>query len=204
MPISTRCPGCGQTIAAPDSAAGHKAKCPKCGGVIRIPSTDPAAALAAVLSAKSAPGGAAVAGVQVALKEAPGAESAAASEPSPTPSSRSSRASSTTIDRMIARTSPYGSLRLMSAVIFAVGVALAAIVLLGGLAALIVIAKSKDGSPPIAVAWFVGALVAAVILFVGAKTASDLVRLWADVGDRARQMTQMLEESLSRSKDNSI
>jgi hypothetical protein len=145
-----------------------------------------------------------VAEVQAALKEGPGEESPAAAEPSPTPSSRSSRASTTTIDRMIARTSPYGSLRLMSAIIFAVGVALAAIVLLGGLAALIVIATSKDGSPLIAVAWFVGAVVAALVLFVGAKTASDLVRLWADVGDRARQVAQMLEESLSRSKDNSV
>lgn len=205
MPISTRCPGCGQTIAAPDSAAGHKAKCPKCGGVIRIPSTDPAAALAAALSSKAGPGGGAVAEVQVMLKEAPGEESAAASEPSPTPSSRSAagHTSTTTIDRMIARTSPYGSLRLMSAIIFGVGVALAAVLLLGGLSGLIII-STQYGQPLIAVGAFVGAAVAALILFVGAKTASDLVRLWADVGDRARQMTQMLEESLSRPKDNSV
>lgn len=204
MPISTRCPGCGQTIAAPDSAAGHKAKCPKCGGVIRIPSPDPAAALAAALSSRSAPGGAAVAEVQAALQEGPGEGSPAASEP--TPSSRSAAAghtSATTIDRMIARTSPYGSLRLMSAIIFGVGVAMAAILLLGGLSGLIII-STRYGQPLIAVGAFVGAVVAALVLFVGAKTASDLVRLWADVGDRARQMAQMLEESLSRSKDNSV
>jgi hypothetical protein len=171
--------------------------------VIRIPSTDPAAALAAALSSKAGPGGAAAAEVQVMLKEAPGEESGAAGEPSPTPSSRSSRASTTTIDRMIARTSPYGSLRLMSAIIFGVGVALAAVLLLGGLSGLIII-STRYGQPLIAVGAFVGAAVAALILFVGAKTASDLVRLWADVGDRARQMTQMLEESLSRLKDSSV
>jgi ribosomal protein S27E len=202
MPISTKCPGCGQTIAAPDSAAGHKAKCPKCGGVIRIPSPDPAAVLAAALSSRSAPGGAAVAEVQV-LKEGPGEESRAASEPTPSSRSAAGHTSATTIDRMIARTSPYGSLRLMSAIIFGVGVAMAAILLLGGLSGLIII-STRYGQPLIAVGAFVGAAVAALVLFVGAKTASDLVRLWADVGDRARQMAQMLEESLGRSKDNSV
>jgi hypothetical protein len=173
--------------------------------VIRIPSPDPAAALAAALSSRAAPGGAAVAEVQVVLKEGPGEGSPAAAEPSPTPSSRSAagHTSATTIDRMIARTSPYGSLRLMSAIIFGVGVAMAAMLLLGGLAGLIII-STQYGQPLIAVGAFVGAVVGALVLFVGAKTVSDLVRLWADVGDRARQMAQMLEESLSRSKDNSI
>jgi len=203
MPISTRCPGCGQTIAAPDSAAGHKAKCPKCGGVIRIPSADPTAALAAALSSRSAPGGVAVAEVQVVLKEGSGEESRAASEPTPSSRIAAGHTSATTVDRMIARTSPYGSLRLMSAIIFGVGVAMAALLLLGGLSGLIII-STRYGQPLIAVGAFVGAVVAALVLFVGAKTASDLVRLWADVGDRARQMAQMLEESLSRSKDNSV
>jgi hypothetical protein len=171
--------------------------------VIRIPSADPTVALAAALSSRSAPGGAAVAEVQVVLKEGSGEESRAVAEPTPSSRSAAGHTSATTIDRMIARTSPYGSLRLMSAIIFGVGVAMAAILLLGGLAGLIII-STRYGQPLIAVGAFVGAVVAALVLFVGAKTASDLVRLWADVGDRARQMAQMLEESLSRSKDNSV
>lgn len=182
MPISTACPGCGQTIAAPDTAAGHKAKCPKCGGVIQIPSPSPAASLAAALAAKAP------------------AAAAEASAP-PTPPSRGSISAthaSTTIDRMIARTSPYDSLRLMSAIIFGVGVAVVALVFLGGLAALVMLAIG--GQPLIAIGSFVGALVVALLLFVGTRTLSDVVRLWADMGDRTRQMTQFLEELMNRTK----
>jgi len=33
---------------------------------------------------------------------------------------------------------------------------------------------------------------------------SEVLRLWADVGDRMRQMTAMLEDSLSRPRDESF
>jgi hypothetical protein len=97
---------------------------------------------------------------------------------------------------MLAKTSPYGGLRLLSAVAFGVGVTLAALTLLGGLAGLIVL--SVGGNPVVGVSTFLGALVAAVVIFLVAKIANEMLRLWADVGDRMRQMTQMLEDSLNR------
>jgi predicted RNA-binding Zn-ribbon protein involved in translation (DUF1610 family) len=36
------CPSCGKTLAAPDSAAGKKAKCPSCGQVMIVPAAPPA------------------------------------------------------------------------------------------------------------------------------------------------------------------
>jgi predicted RNA-binding Zn-ribbon protein involved in translation (DUF1610 family) len=38
MPINMSCPSCGKTLAAPDSAAGKKAKCPSCGQIMVVPS----------------------------------------------------------------------------------------------------------------------------------------------------------------------
>lgn len=196
MPISTRCPGCGKTIAAPDSAAGHKARCPKCGGVIQIPTADraadPAAALAAALAPKAPAGGA----HELAGLEAPAATGEESAPPNrATPSgSHPSR----TIDRMMARTSPYNSLRLMSAIIFGGGIALVALTFLGGLAALVMLAIS--GNSLIAIGAFVGGLVLAGLIFVAAKTVSDVARLSADVGDRTRQMAQILEELMNRTK----
>ena len=102
---------------------------------------------------------------------------------------------------MLARTSPYGTLRLLAAIIFGVGVTVSILVFLGGLAALVLLATS--GQPLLAVGGFIGALVLTVMLFLGSKTASELVRLWADVGDRTRHMAQMLEESLNLPRDNS-
>lgn len=199
MPISTTCPGCGKVISAPESAAGHKARCPQCKAVVEIPAAgaagDAAADLAAALAAKApAPP----------AEAAPGGTSGegAAGETSPTPSrsgSRSSRLANTTVDRMLARTSPYDSLRLMGAVIFGVGITLAVLALLGGLGGLVVL--STAGSPWAGVGSFIGALVLAVVFLLGAKTLSELLRLWADVGDRARHMTQMFEDSLNRQRD---
>jgi hypothetical protein len=171
-----------------------------CKGVVEFPraaEADPAAALAAKAQPESA--GAAMA--QAVAEEESGSRAAAHAESSPTPTpsrggSRSSRSASTTIDRMLARTSPYDSLRLMAAIIFGVGIAVSALVLLGGLGGLIVL--STAGSPWAGVGTFVGSLVLAMVLLLGARTVNELLRLWADVGDRARHMTQMFEDSLNR------
>ena len=180
MPISATCPGCGKIISAPDSAAGHKAKCPQCGEVVTFPD-DPAAALAAAVAA----------------------EGAAAPTPAPARAGGPSKQSSTTtVSRMLARTSPYDTLRLLAAIIFGVGIAVSVLVFLGGLGALVLLATTRD-NPWIAVGAFAGALILAPMLFLGAKTASELVRLWADVGDRTRHVAQMLEESLNQPRDNS-
>jgi len=178
MPISATCPGCGKIISAPDSAAGHKAKCPHCGEVVTF-RADPAAALAAAVAA----------------------EGAAAPTPAPARAGGPSKQSSTTVSRMLARTSPYDALRLLAAIIFGVGIAVSVLVFLGGLGALILLATG--GQPALAAGVFAGALILAVMLLLGAKTASELVRLWADVGDRARHVAQMLEESLNQPRDNS-
>ncbi len=37
MPISVKCPSCGKTLSAPDSAAGKQAKCPACAAVMQLP-----------------------------------------------------------------------------------------------------------------------------------------------------------------------
>ena len=203
MPISTTCPGCGKAISAPESAAGHKARCPQCKAVVDIPAAGAGGGAAADLAAALADKAPSPASAQ-AEAAAGGASGGggAGAEASPTPSrssSRSSRLANTTIDRMLARTSPYDSLRLMGAVIFGVGITLAVLALLGGLGGLIVL--STAGSPWAGVGSFVGALVLAVVFLLGAKTLSELLRLWADVGDRARHMTQMFEDSLNRPRD---
>jgi predicted RNA-binding Zn-ribbon protein involved in translation (DUF1610 family) len=37
MPINMTCPSCGKTLAAPDSAAGKRAKCPSCNQIMIVP-----------------------------------------------------------------------------------------------------------------------------------------------------------------------
>jgi predicted RNA-binding Zn-ribbon protein involved in translation (DUF1610 family) len=37
VPIKMTCPSCGKTLAAPDTAAGKKAKCPSCGQIMIVP-----------------------------------------------------------------------------------------------------------------------------------------------------------------------
>jgi predicted RNA-binding Zn-ribbon protein involved in translation (DUF1610 family) len=37
MPINMACPSCGKTLAAPDTAAGKRAKCPACGQIMIVP-----------------------------------------------------------------------------------------------------------------------------------------------------------------------
>ena len=197
MPISATCSGCGRTISAPDSAAGHKAKCPQCGQVVTFPDASAAPFAADVKAGERARSPAQVLADALAEKPSgPAAEGAAA--PTPTPARAgvpSKHSSTTTVSRMLARTSPYGSLRLLAAIIFGVGITVSALVFLGGLGALILLATR--GRPWEAVGVFAGALVLAVMILLGAKTVSELARLWADVGDRTRQVAQMLEESLN-------
>lgn len=201
MPISATCSGCGKTIAAPDSAAGHKAKCPQCGQVVTF-SEDPAAALAAAVKAEERAKPSAESVADVLAKKASGeAADTAAATPTPARSGAPSKHSTTTVSRMLARTSPYGTLRLLAAVIFGVGMTVSILMFLAGLGALVLLAPRWD--PWGAVGVFVAALILAVTFFLGAKTASELVRLWADVGDRTRHMAQMLEESLNLPRDNS-
>jgi phage FluMu protein Com len=197
MPITASCPGCGKAIAAPETAAGRKARCPQCGGVVEIPAApSPVTELAAALSRAAGAGAVADAG--------PAAEPPSASR-TPTPrsgSGSSSRTSTTTVDRMLARSSPYRTLRLLAAVTFGAGVALALIALVGGLVALVLI--STAGNPLTGVAVFAGALAAALGFFLAAKILNEMLGLWADVGDRMRQMSQTIEDLASRTRDNGI
>jgi phage FluMu protein Com len=219
MTISATCSACGKRLSGPDSAVGRKVKCPKCGQVVQFPGGDAAdeaagrakpsnsstADLAAALAGKSeskeakAPPAAPEGESGLALKDA------SAEEPSPPPlaPTSGSRRSSTTMSRMLARSSPYKTLRLLGIIIFGTGIVIAALVFLGGLAGLIV--GSMAGlHPALAVGMFVGALVlAAVVLLVG-KATSELIRLWADVGDRARHLTMMLEETLAQQRPNDV
>jgi hypothetical protein len=200
---------------APDSAAGRKAKCRHCGGIIDIPAGQAAAAeLAAAvsqLSAAKAGGTAAEAAAASTATATATPPPAPAAETSPLPAERSSsirngsstRSSGTVIDRMVARTSPYGGLRLLSAIIYGVGIALAVLSFLGGVTGLVIL--SMSGSPWwVGAGAFVGAFILAAIIFIVAKAASELLRLWADVGDRMRHVTQMLEESLNRQRDETL
>jgi hypothetical protein len=193
------------TATAPDSAAGRKAKCRHCGGVIDI-SADHAAVsdlAAAVSQFSEAKAGGAAAGPAPAATPAPQPAAETAQPPAERPSSvrngSSTRGSGTVIDRMIARTSPYGGLRLLSAIIYGVGIALAALSFLGGVTGLVILSMSVN--PWVGVGTFVGALILTAVIFIAAKAASELLRLWADVGDRMRHVSQMLEESLNRQRD---
>jgi hypothetical protein len=171
-------------ISAPDTAVGRKARCPECGTVVAFPNGSgehapalggPAAELAAAVQ-------------QVAAGPASDIK---AKTPSP-----SLGAATTTLERLAARTSPYGAARLMAALIFGVGVVLGVITFLVGLAGLIVI--SMQGHPMIGVLAFVGSLALAVLFVLGARAATELLRLASDIGDRTRQISQYLDENENR------
>ncbi|MBE3100034.1 MAG: hypothetical protein IMZ44_23180 [Planctomycetes bacterium] len=211
MPVTANCPGCGKTISAPDAAAGRRARCPHCGGVVEIPSSlSPVAELAAALSRPAE----ATAGAAAGRGPAPAPAAAAVATPPvehpPTPrmpgsrngAPSSTRTSATTLSRMLARTSPYRAVRLLAAITFGAGATLAILVLVGGLVALILV--SMSGYPLIGAAVFVGSLVVALGVFLATKIASEMLGLWADVGDRVRQMTQMLEDWANRPGDNGM
>jgi phage FluMu protein Com len=217
MPITTKCPSCGQTIAAPDYAAGHKARCPHCKAVMQIPG--PAAVVAAALAHEAQVHEAAASHAEALAMEArrSAAATATATEPGdirlappPTPDRSSLRSnsrsgssrSSTTIERIIAKTSPYGSLRTLASVAFGVGLLLTVLVFFGGVATMLVLAI--DGKPVLGIGIFGGALVVAALLGVGSKAAHDVIRLLADIGDRSRQMSTMLEDLLNRPRDESF
>ena len=183
MPITTTCGGCGKAIEAPESAAGRKARCPQCGAVVVIPGEP-------VASAGPVGGAAPVELVATALSR------------SATPSLSSSHGSGTTIERIAARTSPYGLLRLMAPIVFGLGIGLGAVVFLVGLALLIVVAK--QGNPLVGVLAFVGGLILLVLLVLSGKVFGNLLRLGADVGDKTRLIAQYLEETASRGSEESV
>jgi len=208
MPITAKCAGCGKTISAPDAAAGRMARCPHCGGVVEIPSSGSPVAAALGRSAEATAG--AAAGGPPAPAPAAAAVATPPLEHSPTPrtpgfrngSLSSTRTSATTRSRMLARTSPYRMVRLLAAITFGMGVTLAVLVFVGGLVALVLV--SMSGYPLVAAAVFVGSLVAALGVFLAAKIVSEVLGMWADVGDRVRQMTQMLEDWANRQGDNGM
>jgi antitoxin (DNA-binding transcriptional repressor) of toxin-antitoxin stability system len=205
MPITANCPGCGKTISAPDAAAGRMARCPHCGGVVEIPSSgSPVAALAALSRSAEATAGAAAEGVRP-VEHAPTPRTPGSRNGAPS----STRTSAATRSRMLARTSPYRMVRLLAAIAFGVGATLAVLVFVGGLVALVLVSMSgppQSGStyPLIGAAVFVGSLVVALGVFLAAKILSEVLGLWADVGDRVRQMTQMLEDWATRQGDNGM
>lgn len=206
MPLTASCPGCGKTIAAPDSAAGRKARCPQCGQVVDLPGGGPALTelAAAVGRAGAAQAGAAGAAAQ-AQGPAPAAAVAAPAARTPTPSAASlssTRTSVTTQSRLLVRGSPYRTMRLLAAVSFGGGVALAALALAAGLVALILI--SISGHPLSGAGVFVGALAAAAGVFLAGKILSEALHLGADVGDRMRQMTHMMEDWVGRGRENGL
>jgi len=206
MPITANCSGCGKTISAPDAAAGRRARCPHCGGVVEIPSY-PSPVAAALGRPAEATAGAAAGGPPA---SAPAAAGVRPVEHSPTPrtagsrngSPSSTRTSATTLSRMLVRSSPYRMVRLLAAITFGAGAALAVLVFVGGLVALVLV--SMSGYPLVGAAVFVGSLVAALGVFLATKIVSEMLGLWADVGDRVRQMTQMLEDWANRQGDNAM
>jgi hypothetical protein len=214
MPITANCPGCGKTIAAPDGAAGRKARCPHCGAVVDIPASGTSVQALAVALGRSGQGkvgeAGAAEGTNLATAVATPPAEPALTPPSPglratTPrasgSLSSSRTSATTVDRMLARSSPYKSLRLMAAIVFGVGATLAVLIAVGGLVGLILV--SLSGSPLIGVGVFLGAGLVGAGIFLGAKVMNEVLGLWADLGDRMRQTSQLLEDLLAR-RDNGI
>ena len=191
MSVTTKCPGCQKTIAAPDSAAGHKARCPDCGAIVEIPGAASPRSDAAQPAAT--PSDLPVTPVVISANDRPSAVRNGSHSPT---------RSTTAVGRLMLRTSPYGMLRTLASAIFGVGIALASLVFLGGLTALIVL--SVGGQPKIGIGSFVGGLILAGLLLLWTRIVNEVLRLWADVGDRMRQMTAMLEDSLNRPRDESF
>jgi hypothetical protein len=183
------------TIAAPESAGGHRARCPHCGEVVQIP------AAAATVGAPAG-GQAAAPAATAPTEELPlrfTAETVDA--PSATPNRitgghSSSMRAATTVDRRLARSSPYSRLRLLAAIHFGAGITMAIIVFLGGMVGMIYL--STSGDPVRGILAFVGGLLVAAVTLLGSITLSEMLRLWADVGDRARSTTALLEDLLNK------
>jgi len=197
MPITTTCPGCARPIHAPDAAAGRKAKCPHCGVALDIPGPHAVTVMPAGHPAAPAATPVTPESTIEALEQA--AERSAIFRANATPSSSRS---STLTDRVAWRTSPYQPLRLLATILFGVGIVFAVLLTLGGLTGLVVLAIR--GNEWAGVGVFVGSLMAAIALVLGAKAVSELLRVWADVGDRMRQMTHMLDEWVNRPRNGSL
>jgi len=191
MTISTKCPGCEMAISAPDSTAGHKAKCPRCGSTILIPA---APAAEGVTPPASAP--------EAALRlMAEATESSSVVTPSRIGGQSSGlHSAATTVDRMLARKSPYSTLRVLAFVYFVVGIALASLVFIGALAGLIYLSTSEK-NPLAGILTFAGGLVAALLFVLAGKTISAVLRLCADIGDRSRHTATMMEDVANRMKE---
>ncbi len=179
MTIELVCPACGRQIAAKDTAAGRRARCPGCGQVVDVPGQGEGAAMA-----ETAPG--ADARVAALEKASPPPQAAVGVTPSRT------RGSATTVARIAARRSPYRSLRVTATMVFVFGVVLGTLVFLAGLAGLLLLAMQE--APIEGVFAFVGGLMMALVLIIGAKALAELLRLAADTGDRLRQVLLHLEE----------
>jgi phage FluMu protein Com len=224
MTISAKCSQCGKRLSGPDSAAGRKVKCPKCGQVVSLPgapeggatgtpeaakgrkpsTADLAQALTGTSDSDDAKRPSAVA--DVTPREAP--KKAAGAEPSPPPLSAASgptppRSSTTTMSRMLARSSPYKTLRLLGVIIFGAGIVVAVLAFLGGLTYLI-LGSTAGHHPALTVGAFIGALVFAAVTLLVSKASSEMLRLWADVGDRARHLTMMFEETMVQQRGNGL
>jgi hypothetical protein len=141
--------------------------------------------------------------------EAKRSSPALALAPTPTPersslgrNSRSSTRSSTTLARVLAKTSPYGTLRTLSTVALIVGTLLAVVVFFGGLATMLVLAIG--GRLGLGVGIFAGAVVLAFLTALGGKMLQEVLRLAADVGDRSRQTMMILDDLVNRPRDESL
>jgi hypothetical protein len=212
MSVKARCPGCGQHISGPDKALGHKAKCPGCGHVVEFHADAESLSEDKERSALEFLEHGAIpphlkADAADALKDAQAASASA--EPLPaedepaaavaTPSASKTQTSVTTIDRMIAKSSRYTTLRVLAAVCFVAGLGLGILVFLGGATGLVIL--SITGRAPAGVGVFVLSLMLAGVAFLAGKVMADLLRVAADVGDETRRIHQMLDEHLGNHRE---
>jgi phage FluMu protein Com len=218
MPVKARCPGCGKHISATDKAIGHKAKCPGCGHVIEfhadaeslsedkersaleflergaIPPHPQANPLDGLKNSAAAPASSEALPADGEPQEEPASAAAL-----PTPSASKTKTSVTTIDRMMAKTSRYTTLRVLAAVCFVVGLGVAILIFLGGATGLVILSIQGHALPGVGV--FVLSLVLAGVAFLAAKVAGDILRVAADVGDETRRIHQMLDEHLGNHRE---
>jgi hypothetical protein len=127
------------------------------------------------------------------------ADTLVAATASPTPTTPTTKTSVTAIDRMAAKASRYKTVRVLAAICLAVGLGLAVLSFVGGLAALVVLAMAEH--PWGGVLAFLGALICAGLMSLAAKVVSDLLRRAVDVGDESRRMLHILEEHLNHHRE---
>jgi hypothetical protein len=78
------------------------------------------------------------------------------------------------------------------------GIVIGALVFVGGLVGLILGASTGALHPAAAVGLFVAAVVVAGVVLVLGKALSELIRLLADMGDRTRHVTLMIEDTFAQ------